>query len=150
MSLLCFSVTNSQEAPQVNFSPSLTLLNTTFRTECQIPENVFHDKEDGNTRKLNLYLYTKTGDVIPKNSWVSLQSTEQIIRIYVTKEIYEKQPTGGYTYRLSAIDSSGRENHTDLLIRLGGPVTPPNYLRELVSFLTSTSTLTYETPITLR
>ena len=114
-------------------SPVLTLDNTTFRMEYQVPENTFQDAEDGNTRQLSLYLYDSAGNELPKSSWVSLKNPQQIVNIYSSKAIFDLQPSGGFTFRLSAIDSSGTENHTPLKVNFNGPIAAPNYQRHLVS-----------------
>ena len=52
--------------------------------------------------------------------------------MYSSKAIFAAQPAGGYTYRLSAIDSSGRESHTDVRVSFNGPINSPGYLRTIV------------------
>eukprot|EP00794_Sanderia_malayensis_P014054 gene14054-15515_t len=121
----------AQEGPQVVYSPSIVIKNTTFTISYQLPSAVFRDKEDGNTRNLSLYLYYENGDVIPRTSWISLKLPEQMFRIYSSKAIFDSQPIGGYKFKLSAIDSSGREGHTTVTVTFNGPINPANYLTHL-------------------
>ena len=112
-------------------SYTIVLSNNTFRAEIPLAGKVFVDI--ANTNTLSLYLYDAAGNELPKSSWVSLKTPQQILNIYSSKAIFDLQPSGGFTFKLSAIDSSGTENHMNLKISLNGPITQPNYLRTLVS-----------------
>ncbi len=43
-----------------------------------IPNGIFTDAEDGNTRSLKVELFTSDGKTIPKTSWVQINSTSQV------------------------------------------------------------------------
>ena len=120
------------QPPTVKGPINIIVSNSSFILEYTIPEDTFHDKEDGGTSKLSLYLYQSNGVELSKSSWIMLLSRNMIF-LYSAKTLYETQPKDGYKYRLSAIDSSGREAHTDLNVQFSGPLYVPNYIRTMVS-----------------
>ena len=107
------------------------MTNTTFRLQYAVPENTFTDKDYKSVNDLTMYLYAHNGDVLPLKSWIFL--TAQTINVYSAKAIYSQQPSGGYKFRLSAIDLFGHDNYTTLIVKFTGPITEPNYLRTIVS-----------------
>eukprot|EP00794_Sanderia_malayensis_P014171 gene14171-15650_t len=113
-------------------SLNVILTNTTFRQNFQIPADAFRDSQGGGTRAFTLYLYQSSGQVLGRDSWISLNQAQQTLNMYTSLSIYNQQPTAGYyKFRLSVMNSAGQTSNTELRITLNGPVTPPNYLRTL-------------------
>eukprot|EP00795_Rhopilema_esculentum_P015219 gene15219-6422_t len=108
----------------------MEISNTTFRIQFTIPANTFVDKEDGDLNNMRLFLYSANGAELPKSTWVSLHS--RTVTAFSTYAIFANQPKTGYEYRLSAIDSSGSESHTELNILFSGPLLTPSYLRTII------------------
>ena len=115
----------------------MEISNATFRIQFTIPVNTFVDKEDGDLNNMRLFLYSANGAELPKSTWVSLHT--RTVTAFSTYAIFANQPKTGYEYRLSAIDSSGSESHTELNILFNGPLLTPSYLRTIVSFFFSIS-----------
>lgn len=82
----------------------------------QVPENTFFDKEEGNTRKLQLELRTISGTVLSSNFWVSFNSVGQTITIVTTKAIAESLPSSRLTLNLYAYDSNRKSASQQLHI----------------------------------
>ena len=61
--------------------------------------------------------------------------SKNVLLLYSANIFYEVQPNDGYAYRLSAIDSSGREVHTSLNVKFAGPLYVPNYVTTIVSII---------------
>ena len=132
-SMLSSTTTPSDpNSPKVKGPVNIVVSNTTFFSKYAVPDDTFYDREDGGTSNLSLYLYQSNGQELPKSSWIMLLSTKALY-LYSAKKLYEAQPEDGYIYRLSAIDSSGREAHTDINVKFTGPLYTPNYLRTIVS-----------------
>ena len=126
------TTTSDPETPKVKGPISIVVSNTTFILEYAIPSDTFYDRQDGGTSNLSLYLYRSNGQELPKSSWIMLLSTGTVL-LYSANSLYEAQPNEGYMYRLSAIDSSGREAHTNFNVKFKGPMLVPNYVRTIVS-----------------
>ena len=119
-------------SPRVKGPVNIVVSNMTFFSKYVVPDDTFYYREVGGTSNLSFYLYQSNGDELPKSSWITLLSGKAIY-LYSTKTLYEEQPKDGYIYRLSAIDSSGREAHTIVNVKFTGPLYTPNYIRTIVS-----------------
>ena len=122
------------ESPRVKGPIDIVVSNRTFILKYGIPDDTFIDREDGGTANLSLYLYQSSGQELPKSSWIMLLS-KNVLLLYSANIFYEVQPNDGYAYRLSAIDSSGREVHTSLNVKFAGPLYVPNYVTTIVSII---------------
>eukprot|EP00794_Sanderia_malayensis_P014401 gene14401-15900_t len=85
-----------------------------------IPLDLFHDEEQGNTRKLKLRLEHTDGRIVDKSSWLQLSQSSQAIYGILKVDDYRQ---GGYKYHLTAIDNSGQTATTDFTITT--PILPP-------------------------
>ncbi|XP_028402398.1 uncharacterized protein LOC114525338 [Dendronephthya gigantea] len=89
----------------------------------QIPEDTFHD-EDGNTRNLSLNLES----VLPQNSeWVYFDHLSQIIYAVPTLNAVANQPDGGSIFKLTAVDSHGRNASIDLIVSVKDTILRDSY-----------------------
>lgn len=70
----------------------------------QIPEDTFHDREDGNTRNLRLECFTVDHGRLPANSWLQFNSTTQTLYGLVLKRQLGKISS---EYLLTASDRDG-------------------------------------------
>ncbi|XP_077998715.1 dystroglycan 1-like [Glandiceps talaboti] len=94
------------------------------RFEFQVPSNTFRDKEDGNTRDLDLMVFKKDGTNLDSNSWLQFDTEDQIL--YGTPETSD---VGSKNYFLLAKDSRGKNARDYFEIK----VTKENELPELLN-----------------
>jgi neurexin len=84
----------------------------------QIPKDLFHDEEDGNTRNLKLMLLKDQMNV-PRTHWLQLKEKQQILHGVL---LPPKPPRGKpprkleFSYELAAIDSGGKIARTPLQV----------------------------------
>ena len=86
-----------------------------------IPANTFYDTEDGNTRKLILGLADKNNNALSSNFWMQLDSAKQTITAQATAALALAQPTSGYSFILTATDSSKLSASNAFKAKLIGP-----------------------------
>ena len=77
----------------------------------RIPEDLFYDKEDGNTRNLTLQLQTRDGKPVPSNSWIKLHQDRQEIYGLPLDESFKL-----YFFKLVATDSGKKSAWDDFEI----------------------------------
>ena len=77
----------------------------------RIPEDLFYDKEDGNTRNLTLQLQTRDGKPVPSNSWIKLHQDRQEIYGLPLDESFKL-----YFFKLVATDSGKKSAWVDFEI----------------------------------
>ena len=135
-----FSTTalDGPQPPTAKGPVNIDVTNETFFLDYEIPVDTFVDREDGNTNSLSLHLFQSNGLEPEKSSWIRLTTAKHLV-LCSTNAIYRAQPQAGYKYRLSALDSSGQEAHTDVNVRFLGPLLEPNYLRTIVRNLFTTN-----------
>lgn len=95
-----------------------------------IPEDTFHDNEDGNTRQLNLtmkYVVEAKAQDIPADFWLSFNSATQVITgLPMEKDIPDPQnPETGHKFLLTAKDSHGAVAYDVFEILIGSSSSKP-------------------------
>ena len=88
-----------------------------------LPENLFYDKENGNTSSLMLSITNRNNSNLPISSWIQLNKTSRTLYGILTPEVLVNQPIGGYNYYLHARDDGYLE--TKLLLRISIVNEPP-------------------------
>ena len=116
--------TSGDTPPRVN--ASIGNLNASYCSlfYFQIPENVFADKEDGNTRNLTLSLYFDNGTLVGSTSWLQLDSILQTLYGFLkASDDTLTKSENSFLYKLRATDSSGLIAET--LFSITVPDKPP-------------------------
>ena len=121
---------------------AITILNISLciSYSYQIPSNVFYDPEDGNTRKLKLSLTTNGNQAVNFISWIQID-TSQTINAIAMATIAQSQPSDGYTFILTATDSSSLTTSNTFRAQITGPFREL-YECQIQTKLSSTSSLT--------
>ena len=88
----------------------------------RIPADTFYDTEDGNTRNLALFLSDDKGNAINANSWLRLNSTTQTIRAFGFASMSLLQPPSGFSFILTATDSSKLSVADTFRAKIYGPI----------------------------
>ena len=88
----------------------------------KIPADTFYDTEDGNTRNLALHLADGRGQTISTNSWLQLNSATQTITAFGFASLAQVQPSSGYSFVLTATDSSKLSAIDGFHAKIYGPV----------------------------
>ena len=69
--------------------------------ELRVPRNTFYDQEDGNTRRMTIFMLTSDRLALPIDSWVKFYKSMQIMRGLPLSE-----QAGLYKYLMYAMDSN--------------------------------------------
>lgn len=88
-----------------------------------VPDNMFYDKEDGNTRNLSLSLYLKDKQSIPNSYWIQINKTSQVIYGRPTRAETLKYSTETMIF-LVATDKTGLESNTSIEFRFSSHPEP--------------------------
>ena len=108
----------------------------------QVPETVFFDKRDGNTRNMKLSLHYSDGNPVSLNEWLYLDPESQNICGIVTENVKYTEPSAGFEYVIVATDSSGRSSNVTFKVKIANNI--PNIpVRFVMGF---NNTLNYYTP----
>lgn len=94
-------------------------------THINLKENLFIDKEDGNTRRLKLSLKWSSGQEIAKSDWIQFSSALQFIYTWATYEILINQPPEGYSFQLVATDQCNATASLNLRLTVQNNVLHP-------------------------
>ena len=87
----------------------------------QIATNTFYDTEDGNTRRLTLRLTNGNNQALSSNFWMQLNTKTQVITAYAYSSLALSQPSLGYSFILTATDSTSLSASNSFYARLYGP-----------------------------
>ena len=116
--------TSGGSPPKVN--ASIGNLNASYCSlfYFHIPENVFADEEDGNTRNLLLSLHFDNGAIVGSTSWLQLNSNLQTLYGFLkASDDTLSNSDNSFLYKLRATDSSGLIAET--LFSIAKPSKPP-------------------------
>ena len=83
-----------------------------------IPNDLFRDDEDGDTRSLKLRLQTHERMTIGASSWLQYSDTSKVLYGILKISDFYKKPAGGYRFYLVATDKQGLEVSTDFTITI--------------------------------
>ena len=90
-----------------------------------IPENIFWDKEDGNTRNLSLSLHFDNGTLVNHESWLQLDKNLQTLYGYIkVSDDALANAEKLFNYKLRATDSSGLTSDAPFSVKI--PDKPPD------------------------
>ena len=101
-----------------------------------IPANTFLDEEEGDTRNLKLSLANDNGQALPKNNWISLNSTSQTLYAVPTDNVFVQSSDMPYQYKLLATDSDSKSSSTSIRFNVVGPP-PAGYYNITMTFQVS-------------
>lgn len=97
--------------PPITFS-----INSCGYTQTSIRENQFYDFEDGTTSNLKLELYSTTGEIVPIDNWVNVDSQSRSI-IAVCNDIVRNVITTIFNFILRVTDSKGLTKDVAVIIK---------------------------------
>ena len=104
-----------------------------------IPEDLFMDQNDGTTSKLKLSMTTLDGKLVPKNSWIFVDSDIQVIYGYLKVDDYVRMGGVKYTeFNLLAANSKGGRTALRFRVRL------PEKIPDILYTITMTMTPFYQ------
>ena len=83
----------------------------------QIPEDAFHDNQDGGTRNLSITLYEESGNALQSTSWIDFNSQSQTI-FAIPHAPLASLPNKNFIFKLKVTDSSGQTLTCDLYVNL--------------------------------
>ena len=86
-----------------------------------IPANTFYDTEDGDTRKLSLSLTDASHQALSKNYWLQFNTSTQTIEAFATANHALAQSSSGYSFLLTATDSSSLSASNSFNTKIVGP-----------------------------
>ena len=85
-----------------------------------VPEVLFMDEEEGNTRNLRLSLRNDSGKTLSMDNWVNINSTSQMIYAVAGDKILTEMSGPYIQYRLYAFDSDGKFDYAPLKFNISG------------------------------
>ena len=91
----------------------------------RIPNDLFYDKEQGNTRNLQIHLETRDRQRVGMDSWLQYSKTSQVLYGILKIDDFYRKPPGGYRYYVIATDNQGQQAVTDFTIAI--PESPVKY-----------------------
>ena len=97
----------------------------------QIPEDLFHDNEDGGTRNLKLHLYKGFLNTIPHDSDIQFNNKTQTVYGYLRSSLSPKTLPTDTIYKLKATDSSGSSALVDVIFKIAGEIPVINYVFDM-------------------
>ena len=98
-----------------------------------VPETLFMDEEEGNTRNLKLNLTKDSKEALAVDNWVNINSTSQTIYAVADDKTLANLPAPYIQYRLYAFDSDGKFDYAPLKFNVSGapPVIQYNITMQL-------------------
>ena len=131
----------------LNFAKTIKIASYCTVERYLVPEKLFMDEEEGNTRNLRLNLTRYDKQALPINNWVNLNSTSQTIFAVANDETYFDLPGSFIQYRLYAFDSDGKSDYAPLKFNVTGP--PPAGLYNVTMKLKVTEIMDASYPLQL-
>eukprot|EP00795_Rhopilema_esculentum_P015509 gene15509-6772_t len=118
ISLYISSIINTNTPPKVTSQILPLFAYFCSRFSYTIPNDLFRDDEDGDTRSLKIRLQTHERITIGASSWLQYSDTSKVLYGILKISDFFKKPSGGYRFYLVATDKQGLEVSTDFTITI--------------------------------
>jgi len=86
-------------------------------TRCLVPEDLFTDEQDGNTRQLTLQLVALNGSSLGKDAWIYIDD-EQYISGMISNTTIVQASNSQYKFLIKATDKDGKSSTEELTIKV--------------------------------
>ena len=110
----------SLDQTALNFATTIKAVSQCAVESYLVPEALFLDEEEGNTRNLRLTFRNDNDKTLPIDSWVNINATSQTIYAFVDDNVITNSPIPYAQYRLYAFDSDGKSDYVSLKFNTSG------------------------------
>ena len=110
----------SLDQTALNFATTIKTVSQCAVESYLVPDVLFLDEEEGNTRNLRLSLTNDSLKTLPIDNWVNINSTSQTIYAVVDDKVIANLPIPYVQYRLYAFDSDGKSDYVSLKFNISG------------------------------